>query len=446
MAPESPPLPAPSPPSPADPFPPPPTLSLPGDPPSTPFFRSIDGHWCPLSSYSLNALLSVMAVIRLDDGSDNIEDNDRRPPLSTSTWQEVGGTIFNRFGHQHTAAELLASTNPEKLDVLVHATVRKIVFDTTELGNVQFREETKSSGSDLQRRKRQQTPSISCQASGERSNSLIRSHWQPPATNFEWHWTSLQKLNLSVMLHNELVGKGMSDNPLNSIFVPTNKPVKQSLIQTVGISKFGVYIEARSGFGQSQDSIRCNHGILSAEIGQLSTIPPKQRSHTSLQQKQKRAPYEAFKGGFILEKIARPISRGHLSLLNTDVDDNPSITFNYFSHPSDLRRCVHGIRTVEKVLTSKHFTSFAQCDHQTLDRLLNLSVQANVNLIPKHTNDSVFGTVLLRVIDGLTFHESPGTNPQTTVMMLGRYMGAKILRERLRRSAVYRKQRPILEI
>ena len=44
---------------------------------------------------------------------------------------KVGGTIFDRFGHRHTAAELLASANPEKLDVLVHATVQKIVFDTT---------------------------------------------------------------------------------------------------------------------------------------------------------------------------------------------------------------------------------------------------------------------------------------------------------------------------
>ena len=44
---------------------------------------------------------------------------------------KVGGTIFDRFGHRHTAAELFASANPEKLDVLVHAAVRKIGFDTT---------------------------------------------------------------------------------------------------------------------------------------------------------------------------------------------------------------------------------------------------------------------------------------------------------------------------
>lgn len=44
---------------------------------------------------------------------------------------KIGGTIFDRFGRRHTAAELLASGNPSKLTVLIHATVQNIVFDTT---------------------------------------------------------------------------------------------------------------------------------------------------------------------------------------------------------------------------------------------------------------------------------------------------------------------------
>nr|POE93961.1 protein hothead [Quercus suber] len=42
----------------------------------------------------------------------------------------------------------------------------------------------------------------------------------------------------------------------------------------------------------------------------------------------------------------------------------------------------------------------------------------------------VLGVDALRVIDGSTFLQSPVTNPQATVMMLGRYMGEKILHER----------------
>lgn len=45
---------------------------------------------------------------------------------------KVGGTIFDRLGRRHTTAELLASGNPDKLTVLVHATVQRLIFDTTE--------------------------------------------------------------------------------------------------------------------------------------------------------------------------------------------------------------------------------------------------------------------------------------------------------------------------
>lgn len=44
---------------------------------------------------------------------------------------KIGGTIFDRFGRRHTAAELLASANPQKITVLIRASVQKIVFDTS---------------------------------------------------------------------------------------------------------------------------------------------------------------------------------------------------------------------------------------------------------------------------------------------------------------------------
>ena len=39
------------------------------------------------------------------------------------------------------------------------------------------------------------------------------------------------------------------------------------------------------------------------------------------------------RGGVILEKIDGPLSSGHLELENTDPDDNPSVTFNFFKEP-----------------------------------------------------------------------------------------------------------------
>nr|WET52733.1 oxidoreductase 5 [Callicarpa americana] len=378
---------------------------------------------------------------------------------------KVGGTIFDRFGRRHTAAELLASANPEKLRVLVHATVQKIEFDTTgkrpRAVGVIFKDENGKTHKAILSKRPGSEIIVSSGAIGS-PHLLLLSGIGPKA--------ELEKFNISVVLDNEFVGKGMSDNPLNTIFVPSKTPVKQSLIQTVGITKLGVYIEASSGFGQSTDSIHCDHGIASAEIGQLSTIPPKQRTHEAIHEFRRRKrnlPHEAFQGGFILEKIARPLSTGQISLINTNIDDNPSITFNYFSHPADLARCVDGIRIVEKILRSKHFTNYTQFDQDMVDKLLNMSVEANVNLIPRHTNDTksleqfckdtvitiwhyhggcqvgkvvthdykVIGVERLRVIDGSTFTESPGTNPQATVMMMGRYMGVRILRERLGEAA-----------
>ncbi|KAL7100119.1 hypothetical protein ACP275_09G127900 [Erythranthe tilingii] len=379
---------------------------------------------------------------------------------------KVGGTIFDRFGRRHTAAELLASANPQNLHVLVHASVQKIVFDTKTRKNpravgVIFKDENGKTHKAILSKRQGSEIIVSSGAIGS-PHLLLLSGIGPKK--------DLEKFNIPVVLDNKFVGKGMSDNPLNTIFVPSKTPVKQSLIQTVGITKLGVYIEASSGFGQSSDSIHCDHGIASAEIGQLSTIPPKQRTHEAIHEykrQKKNLPHEAFKGGFILEKIAMPLSKGEITLSNTIIEDNPSVTFNYFSHPDDLARCVDGIRVVEKMLKSKHFSEYTQLDQDTVDKLLNMSVYANVNLIPRHTNDTssleqfckdtvitiwhyhggchvgkvvdpdyrVIGVDRLRVIDGSTFKVSPGTNPQATVMMMGRYMGVKILRERLGKEA-----------
>lgn len=374
---------------------------------------------------------------------------------------KVGGTIFDEFGKRHTAADLLAEGNPEKLSVLIYAKVQKIMFNTTakrpKAVGVIFKDENGNQHQAFLARRQGSEIILSCGAIGS-PQMLMLSGIGPKA--------ELKKFNISVVHNNRFVGKGLSDNPLNTVFVPTNRPVEQSLIQTVGITKRGVYIEASSGFGQSSDSIRYDHGMMSAEIGQLSTIPPRQRTAQAIQDYaagKQFLPHEAFMGGFILEKIASPFSKGHLKLINTNVDDNPSITFNYFSHPYDLQRCVEGIRMMEKIVRTQHFMNYTQCDDKTLDKLLNMSVKANINLVPKHTNDTksmeqfckdtvitiwhyhggchvgkvvdhkykVLGVHRLRVIDGSTFRESPGTNPQATVMMMGRYMGLKILRERL---------------
>lgn len=374
---------------------------------------------------------------------------------------KVGGTIFDRFGRRHTSAELLASADPTKLTVLIHATVQKIVFDTAgekpKAKGVIFKDENGKEHEAFLGNDWQSEVIVSSGAIGT-PQLLLLSGIGPKE--------ELQKLNIPVVLNNQFVGQGMADNPMNTIYVPSKRPVQQSLIETVGITNLGVYIETSSGFSQSKDSIHCHHGIMSAEIGQLSTIPPKQRSQEAVKAyvKSKRdIPVEAFRGGFILSKVANPWSTGELKLINTNVEDNPAVTFNYFSHPYDIKRCVEGIRLAIKVVQSEHVTNYTLSDRETEEKMLNLSVKASVNLIPRHPNDTksieqfcrdtvitiwhyhggchvgkvvnseykVLGVDRLRVVDGSTFTESPGTNPQATVMMMGRYMGLKILRDRL---------------
>lgn len=137
---------------------------------------------------------------------------------------------------------------------------------------------------------------------------------------------------------------------------------------------------------------------------------------------------------------------------STDVDDNPNISFNYFSNPQDLQKCVNGYRILEKLVKTKYLTEFMQPGNNTFQKLLNLTATETINLIPRTadvteslqkycrqtmatiwhyhggchkgkviTSDyEVLGVHGLRVIDGSTFVQGPGTNPQATVMMIGR--------------------------
>lgn len=190
------------------------------------------------------------------------------------------------------------------------------------------------------------------------------------------------------------------------------------------------------------------------QIGQLSTVPPKHRTPEAIAkavEDMKALDPVVFRGGFILEKVTGPLSTGHMELRSRDPGDNPSVTFNYFEDPEDLRRCVEGISTIERVIESRSFINFTY-DYFSMQQLLNMTLSAPINLLPKHRNSSisleqycrdsvmtiwhyhggcqmgkvvdgdykVMGVDALRVVDGSTFNSSPGTNPQATVMMLGR--------------------------
>ncbi|KAL8170632.1 hypothetical protein V2J09_022436 [Rumex salicifolius] len=362
---------------------------------------------------------------------------------------KVGGTIFDQQGHRHTAADLLRTANSDSLTVLLHATAHKIMFATTqengspEARGVVFRD----SDGGLHEAYLKDGPmnEIIVSAGALGSPQLLMLSGIGPKDH-------LGTFNIEVVLDQPNVGRGMSDNPMNALYVPSPVPVEVSLIQVVGITSFGSYIEAASGenFGASS----------------LSTLPPKQRTQEAISKAMKAMSTNveplAFQGGFILEKIQGPASTGHLELTSLDPNVNPSVTFNYFKEPEDLEKCVQGIETIEKVINSKAFSRF-RYNGTTPESLLNAIASLPVNMLSTRASSSttsreqfckntvmtiwhyhggcqvgrvvdwdyrVVGVDKLRVIDGSTFNYAPGTNPQATVMMLGRYMGVRMLRER----------------
>ncbi|XVE64148.1 hypothetical protein DITRI_Ditri07aG0078600 [Diplodiscus trichospermus] len=262
----------------------------------------------------------------------------------------------------------------------------------------------------------------------------------------------LEALGIPVVIDQRMVGQGMADNPLNGLLIPSPLPVEVSLISFVGITQSGNYIEAGSGLNLappllqwiSENMITNQNQIesmVNIDIGSLLST--------------------RIKGGIIIEKVNGPISKGHLELRSTNPNDTPKVWFNYFQASEDLRKCVKGMETVINVVNSKAFSKFRYRTISTQD-LLNLVAALPLNLRPRHLNTAtsleqycidtvmtiwhyhggchvgkvvdqdfrVLGAEALRVVDSSTFNFSPGTNPQATVMMLGRYMGVKIQQDR----------------
>ncbi|KAF2547744.1 hypothetical protein F2Q70_00019819 [Brassica cretica] len=57
----------------------------------------------------------------------------------------------------------------------------------------------------------------------------------------------LQAQNITVVMDQPHVGQGMHDNPMNAVFIPSPVPVEVSLIEVVGITGEGTYVEAAGG-------------------------------------------------------------------------------------------------------------------------------------------------------------------------------------------------------
>ncbi|KAK9072309.1 hypothetical protein SSX86_008742 [Deinandra increscens subsp. villosa] len=340
---------------------------------------------------------------------------------------KVGGTLFDENGTRHTAADLLQYANPKGLSVLLHANVHKILFKTKGRSRplaygVVF--EDSFGNKHMAYLNGGKKDEIILSAGALASPQLLMLSGIGPKEQLDAH-------RIKVVLHQPFIGKGMADNPMNSIFVPSPVAVEPSIVQIVGITRFGSYIEQSGGF----NFIFSNPSAYQGFSPQM--------------------------GGFFIEKINGPLSMGELKIENLNPSDNPSVTFNYFKEPKDLQKCIYGIKTILNAVESKAFSNYKYAN-MTVKDILDLNLKLPVNLrVHANTSSSleqycketvrtmwhyhggcrmgkvvdheykVFGVDALRVIDGSTILNSPGTNPQASVLMLGRYMGVTIHGERL---------------
>uniref|UniRef100_A0A453J6X6 Glucose-methanol-choline oxidoreductase N-terminal domain-containing protein n=1 Tax=Aegilops tauschii subsp. strangulata TaxID=200361 RepID=A0A453J6X6_AEGTS len=369
---------------------------------------------------------------------------------------KIGGTIFDSAGRRHTAADFLRGANPRRLTVFLHAkgsaspVAYGVVF--TDPMGVQHRVYLRGVG----------RSEVILAAGTLGSPQLLMLSGVGPRAHLEKH-------GVRAVVDRPMVGQGVADNPMNSVFVPSPVPVALSLVQVVGVTRFGSFIEGVSGsqFGIPLHSRRRAHsfGMFSPMTGQLGTLPPRERTAEAMRRAaevMRGLDRRAFRGGFILEKILGPLSTGHVELRSTDPHANPAVTFNYFRDPRDVERCVRGIQTIERVVRSRAFSRFTYANATAMDVAFDRAALAKfLNLLPRHPRDTrplqqycrdtvmtiwhyhggchvgpvvdpdyrVIGVAGLRVVDSSTFKYSPGTNPQATVMMLGRYMGLKIQEE-----------------
>ncbi|CBI33859.3 unnamed protein product, partial [Vitis vinifera] len=115
-----------------------------------------------------------------------------------------------------------------------------------------------------------------------------------------------------------------------------------------------------------------------------------------------------------------------------------------YAKATNIRVAVHA--SVERILlapTSALFVGPALPVNQSNDAQMAEFCHRTVSTIWHYHGGCIVGKVVdsdhqvlgidaLRVVDGSTFNVSPGTNPQATLMMLGRYIGIKITKERMR--------------
>ncbi|XP_030551281.2 (R)-mandelonitrile lyase-like [Rhodamnia argentea] len=344
---------------------------------------------------------------------------------------KIGGSTFDKFGRRHTSADLLSYAKPSHIRVGVHASVERVLLAST----------SANSGPKLSA-----TGVVYRDQVGRYHHAMVHNHGEVILSAGAIGSPQLLLLSgvgprpylsywgIPVAHHLPFVGQFLYDNPRNGISIVPPMPLEHSLIQVVGITKSGAYIEAASNVIPFASPARA-----------IFLHTPSSMLNVTV--------------ATLMGKIAGPLSSGSLRLASTDVRINPIVRFNYFSKLVDLERCISSTRKIGEVLQSHSLDYFKFRDWygnrefmyvgSPLPADLSNSTEMaehcrrTVTTIWHYHGGCVVGKVVdkefrvlgvnaLRIVDGSTLNVSPGTNPQATLMMLGRYVGLKMRKERSR--------------
>ncbi|XP_061994364.1 (R)-mandelonitrile lyase 1-like [Rosa rugosa] len=338
---------------------------------------------------------------------------------------KVGGSTFDTHGRRHGTVELLNRGNLKNLRVGIHATVEKIIFSSKESSvsarGVVYIDSNGRSHRAFVRGKGE----VILSAGAIGSPQLLLLSGVGPQSY-------LSSLKIPVVHPQPHTGNFMYDNPRNFINILSPFPLQPSTVKIVGITDH-FYIEALSS-----TPISTTPYSVFPDPAKLIKI------NSSL--------------GLIAIKLVGPLSYGTLKLhSSSDVRVGRNVRFNYFAHPLDLARCVSGMKKIGELLNTKSLKAFKvqasssakaynfygptlpmnQTDDASFGEFCRDTVSTIWHfhggcLVGKVVDSSlrVMGIDALRVVDASTFNFTPGTNPQATLMMLGRYIGIKMLQQR----------------
>ncbi|KAL9856418.1 putative (R)-mandelonitrile lyase [Arabidopsis thaliana] len=315
---------------------------------------------------------------------------------------KIGGSIYDQCGKRHTSADLLGFGKPNCITVLLNTTVKSIIFDSsnkTRAVGVRFMESDGNSSKSYKVHVEQHRGEVILAAGALGSPQILLLSGIGPENH-------LKDFDIPVIVNLKEVGRKMSDNPAISLLVD-----RFSQNRTLEPPQVAAIAEGYKFILESE--------VLPTDI-----------TTTRIS---------------IAAKIAFPKSKGRLKLNSTNPRENPSVKFNYLENKADLDACLEMVLHLQHVARSETVTFFLGTQaHDKLvagDEELKSFCIKNVRTYYHYHGGCAVGSVVdeeykvngvkrLRVVDGSTFEESPGTNPMATVLMLGRYQGIKILKER----------------